>query len=270
MSNDNSDTLDKLRILRTEWSDCDRCDLCSNRVDPDTEEVDNSFQMYPYVGEYAAEGHTALMIVVGEYDAEFMYESPMECNTSLPVEFIGEVLDVHQGYIVVTTATLCPTKLPQHGRFRTYDRTEMIDAPKAKALAACLPRLLEEISIFRPKMVLVMGTRAYATLVKRTKGNYQVSGMIPLNYKWALGQMLYCEVPGTWLSDVSRATFLQPVVAIPGYWELNRREDVQNPEGLWATMYKYLERAMRVENFLSRVEGGEITTAAEAEEVLNE
>lgn len=250
--------IDKFDDLRDAWVGCQACKLCENRVDPATEEELDDFQIIPSVGGSCDDEPPLIMFVVGGVDAEFFYKPVMDAKNSVPLEFLLECAGVDRDQAVATSIVLCPPKMPAHRGRRHYADTSMVPAPKSKEIRLCRERLLKEIEIFRPRMVVALGSSGYKALAY-DGATYQVPGMSALKYQWALGQILTIPVPGAALTDDPdgpRSEFMQPFVTVHGLWEMNRREDVDREGSIWAESARMVEKAMRVAQLLYDAEAG--------------
>lgn len=272
--------LRRMMALRNMYEECDLCDLCENRIDPATGERDDSFQMFPHVGDDVHDGDALVMLVVGQADAEFFYESPLEAESGLPLRFMLEVLGVRHSEAVVTTLTLCNKKVPQSRGYRQFRELGQLDKPPPGAIKACFGRVLEEIRIFRPAVIIACGSLAYSTLTHRSANKIEVEGMIPLSYAMARGQMLYVDVPGDVVFveraddedgehiEVGRTAFRVPLMTTYSIWEMLRRVDGDNPEGVWSSCYKHMEKLAKVMSLTASIRGGRLSTLDEIDAEL--
>jgi uracil-DNA glycosylase family 4 len=137
---------------------------------------------------------------------------------------LTEKLGVDYQEFWYTPTTLCPTK-------ETSD-------PKIGQLKACKTRLLTEISIIRPKLVLACGTAAINILLSHEKAKLKYHG----------GVIFQMRVPGE-LADIE-----MPVMVMPSLTTLMKEPSVGS-DSAWEQFYLFLGTAVDLVNKFNKISG---------------
>lgn len=177
----------EMRILHGDWKDCSRCELSKRRVSKDTHK---------------------LVFGDGDPDTELMFvgEGPGKSEEEVGRPFVGAsglILDalfneygINRDSIYITNAISCRSCAIFDKQFEDGKKTKTEkDVPPPKtAIEACRERLLEQIYIVNPAVIVLLGSVA----LKAVAGpEYKLK-------EW-LGECLTITIPGrTKLGDEKR------------------------------------------------------------------
>lgn len=163
---------EKLEKLYDKWKDCRRCTLCKRRIELDQ-------YIVPGYGNLDA----AIMAIGSKVSG---YESdagmPMQGPVGKLYDTLLEGAGLHRDMIWTTNLTVCRIDA---------DRPKdvwIVPDPKKAQIAQCQPRLLQEIAIIQPKVIMLMGTLPIEYFLNR----------VPLRKRWveryAGPFRLYCSM----------------------------------------------------------------------------
>ncbi|MGB3945312.1 MAG: uracil-DNA glycosylase [Candidatus Saccharimonadales bacterium] len=152
---------EELKKLNESWQSCQRCELAAGRQG--TNPVFGSGNLDSDI--------VAIGSKVSYYDAEI--GRPMQGNVGLILDKLLETAGLRREQIYLTNLTICCIQVTKVGKL---GKTEIPD-PVKKHIRACQPRLLAEINIIRPKLLVLMGN---------IPAHYVV-GYVPKTRRWLDG-----------------------------------------------------------------------------------
>jgi len=213
----------RLEQLYSDWSECTRCSLSEFR-----EEIGNGILTGNGLsGE--EEYRQRVMFVIDRLDPSEIING--EFQTGHHGKILGELLQrlgVDLDDVWSTPTSLCPTQVYDPEDWRT---PELAKPANGKQMRACRPRLMREIHIVQPLVVVAMGANAYEAVMGKHKARYKFSTH--------MGQ----TVPAIIQGDLIEYTV--PTIPTHSPNRLLRNMDMSK-ESLWHHTYKHVGTALRL------------------------
>lgn len=203
-----------LDSLHLEWADCQRCYI-------------NRYRQSPIVG--SGKHDADIVFVFDRPDVNLMFGGALSIDH--PQMFTLEELLDEFGVAIkdqwITTTTMCPTADPHEDRPFPL---ETMPAVKSECWTSCRPRLLQEVHLVQPELVVACGANALKALYSKGK---------PPGYDENLGRIVEVEIPGT-------ISYPVPTLITYSMLQLYRTEEAFDPNNTWPSAREHIELALRL------------------------
>lgn len=134
----------------------------------------------------------------------------------------------------ITTTTMCPTADPNEERPFPL---ETMPAVKSESWNGCRPRLLQEIHLVQPELIVACGANALKALISQGK---------PPAYDENLGRVVEVMIPGT-------VTYPVPTLITYSLLQLYRTNEEFDPNHIWEKAREQINYALSLNETIKQL-----------------
>lgn len=216
-----NEKINKLLELHDRYAECEACKLYTMRK-RSMRGMGNPDAGIVFVVERASPEETKL----GSFLASERY--------NLILDTLFEFAGRQRSDFWFTPLVACPTTIISANT--SAMPVETTPLPKNKEIAACRPRILEEIHIIAPRLVVAMGQHAAKALIQKD----------PMTLHYNLGEIHEGSIVGDY------GTYPMPVMLTHSLHTLLTQPDL-SADGLWNKVAKHIAEAVEIVSFLEGV-----------------